>query len=73
MIMERSQRESKQAVQLYGNIEDLLVACQVFFDVGAWGSRATRFHFEQLVIDKRLITLPEDEEGTPEHGPAAAR
>jgi hypothetical protein len=32
-----------------------------------------RFHLEQLVIDKRLIALPEDEGGTPEYGPAAAR
>jgi Replication initiator protein A len=36
-------------------------------------SSLLRFHLEQLVIDKRLIALPEDEGGTPEHGPAAAR
>jgi hypothetical protein len=36
-------------------------------------SSLLRFHLEQLVIDKRLIALPEDEGGTPEYGPAVAR
>jgi len=36
-------------------------------------SSLLRFYLEQLVIDKRLITLPEDEGGASEHEPAAAR
>jgi hypothetical protein len=36
-------------------------------------SSLLRFHLEQLVIDKRLIALPENEEGTPDYGPAAVR
>ena len=36
-------------------------------------SSLLRFHLEQLVIDKRLIALPEDEGGASEHGPAAVR
>jgi hypothetical protein len=36
-------------------------------------SSLLRFYIEQLVIDQRLITLPEDEGSAPEHEPASAR